>query len=134
MKFTSQQRWTKSGVWTSRRRTLHAFCGCGVQKVSLTAEVEVIFFLLFFAHLKLMVASIFLANFHEGLAFLTKHLAFLRSKVCFCISCCSMYAKSNTFWTFKLKHLGLLVWSPYSLLVIQNSYWTCGFAICSTFQ
>ena len=54
------------------------------------------FFLIFFTHLKLTIASIFLAKFHGGFALMTHHLAFLWSKVCFCISCCSMYAKSNT--------------------------------------
>jgi len=42
-----------------------------------------------------MIASIFLAKFHGGFALLTQYLAFLWSKVCFCISCCSIHAKSN---------------------------------------
>ena len=40
------------------------------------------------------------------------------------------------FWTFKLKHLGLLVWSPYNLLVIVIfilDMWFCNLFI-STFQ
>ena len=53
------------------------------------------FFLIFFTHLKLTIASIFLAKFHGGFALMTHHLAFLWSKVCFCISCCSIHAKSN---------------------------------------
>jgi len=43
-----------------------------------------------------MIASNFLAKFHGGFALMTQHLAFLWSKVCFCISCCSVYTKSNT--------------------------------------
>jgi len=38
----------------------------------------------------------FFAKFHGGFALLTQHLAFLWSKVWICISCCSMYTKSNT--------------------------------------
>jgi len=37
------------------------------------AVEEFFFFLIFFAHLKLMVASIFLAKFHGGFALLTQH-------------------------------------------------------------
>jgi len=37
------QRWTKSGVWTLRRQTPLVYCRCGVQKVSLSAEEEVVF-------------------------------------------------------------------------------------------
>jgi len=47
------------------------FCRCGVQKVSLSAEEELIFFLFFFANLKPMIASIFLVKFHGGFALLT---------------------------------------------------------------
>jgi len=91
-----RQRWTKIGFWTPWRRSPHVFCGCGVQKGSSSAEDQFVFFLIFFAHLRLVVASIFLAKFHGGFALLTQHWAFLWSKVCFCISCCSVYAKSNT--------------------------------------
>jgi len=47
------------------------------------AEEEAVSFLIFFAHLKLMIASIFLAKFHGGFALLTQHLTFLWPEVCF---------------------------------------------------
>jgi len=43
-----------------------------------------------------MIVSIFLAKVHGGFALVTQPWAFLWSKVRFCISCCSVYAKSNT--------------------------------------
>jgi len=68
---------TESGVWTPQRRTPRVFCGCGVQKVYLSVEAErrrsPLFFVIFFANLKLMCASIFLARFHGGFALLTQH-------------------------------------------------------------
>jgi len=122
------QGWTKSGVWTLRRQTPHVYCRCGVQKVSLSAEEEVVFFLIFFAHLKLMIALIFLAKFHGGFALLTQHLAFLWSKVWFCISCCSMYTKSNTILDIQTeapRPTRLVALQSFSNTVLILDMWFC---------
>jgi len=53
-------------------------------KISSSAEWRSSFFLfIFFAHLKLMVASIFLAKFHGGFVLLTQHWAFYGQKFVF---------------------------------------------------
>jgi len=43
-----------------------------------------------------MIASNFLTKLRGGFALLTQHWTFLWPDVCFCIWCCSVYAKSNT--------------------------------------
>jgi len=116
---TRQQRWTKSGVvWTS-----HIFLRMGSPKgffIDGSGGGVRLFFLNFFAHLKLMVASIFLANFQVGFALLTRHWAFLWSNVCFCISCCSVYAKSNTILDIQTEAL-----RPTGLVALQSFSNTC---------
>jgi len=54
-------------IFLRMRSSKNVFVGGG------GAKEELVLFLIFFANLKSMIASIFLAKFHGGFAFLTQH-------------------------------------------------------------
>jgi len=88
------------------------------------------FFKIFFAKFKLIIVFRFSGKFcgvTSNMPFADTALAsFSMFRVLFLhLLCVTMYAKSNTIWTFKIKRLGLLVYPP--ARPFSN---TCGFAIC----
>jgi len=78
----SYQRWTKSGVWTLLRRTPHVFLQMRSPNCFFIGGVH-FFFLIFFAHLKLIVASIFLAEVSWKICFADTALSFSVDKSLF---------------------------------------------------
>jgi len=74
-------------------------------------EGEIDFFLIFLAKFKLIIGKF--CGIASNMRFADiALLSFSVFKGLFCISCVTVYAKSNAIWTFKVKRLGLLVYPP----------------------